>query len=135
MSKYEKRLDSHELQLRIRYERAFHKSKVNWLQVKFDPVTPLYEEDKKEQKYLADYGFNLFQAWRPNKHLMSNNNSEPERQKIIDQERIKREKADSEEFDLSPYSNFYKKEIITKTSKTRTPAKNEKKRIRREFCD
>ena len=25
-------------------------------------------EDKKEQKYLADYGFNLFQAWRPKKH-------------------------------------------------------------------
>ena len=46
MSKYEKRLDSHELQLRIRYERAFHKSKVNWLQVKFHPVTAIYVEDK-----------------------------------------------------------------------------------------
>ena len=117
MSKYEKRLDSHELQLRIRYERAFHKSKVNWLQVKFHPVTAIYIEDKKEQKYLADYGFNLFQAWRPKKHLMSNNNSEPEKQKIIDQERIKREKADSEIFDLSPFRNFYKKKNYSQAFK------------------
>ena len=117
MSKYEKRLDSHELQLRIRYERAFHKSKVNWLQVKFHPVTAIYIEDKKEQKYLADYGFNLFQAWRPKKHLMSNNNSEPEKQKIIDQERIKREKADSEVFDLSPFRNFYKKKLFATLQK------------------
>ena len=135
MSKHEKRIDSHELQLRIRYERAFHKSKVNWLQVKFHPVTAIYIEDKKEQKYLADYGFNLFQAWRPKKHLMSNNNSEPEKQKIIDQERIKREKAYSEVFDLSPFRNFYKKKIIRNPSKKRTPTKNKTKRIRREFCD
>ena len=51
---------------------------------------------------------------------MSNNNSEPEKQKIIDQERIKREKADSEVFDLSPFRNFYKKNYSQPFKKTNT---------------
>ena len=79
-------------QLAMRYRKAFAKCKVNWLKVKFDPITPIYKEQKEEQRFLADYGFSLEQTWRPRTHLLSNDNSEPERQKIIEQERQKREK-------------------------------------------
>ena len=80
---------AHHQELAMRYRKAFAKCKVNWLKVDFDPITPIYVEQKAEQKYLAEYGFNLSQSWRPNHHLMSNDNSEPERQKIIEQERAK----------------------------------------------
>jgi len=79
-------------QLAMRYRKAFAKCKVNWLRVDFDPITPIYKEQKAEQKFLADYGFGITQTWRPNHHHISNDNSEPERQKIIEEERQKREK-------------------------------------------
>ena len=76
----------HHEALRLRYEKAFAKDKVNWLRVKFDPVTEKYCDERAEQKYLANFGGGLCQDWRPNHHLVSNDNSEPERQKIIEQE-------------------------------------------------
>ena len=73
--------------LAMRYRKAFAKCKVNWLRVDFDPITPIYKEQKAEQKFLANYGFGITQTWRPNHHHISNDNSEPERQKIIEKER------------------------------------------------
>ena len=107
---------AHHQELAMRYRKAFAKCKVNWLKVKFDPITPIYVEQKAEQKYLADYGFNLCQEWRPNHHLISNDNSEPERQKIIEQERLKKEKLGVETpFGFFP---FAKKPVKSHKPKT-----------------
>ena len=105
--------------LAMRYRKAFAKSKVNWLMVKFDPITPIYKEQKKEQKYLAEYGFNLSQTWRPNHHLISNDNSEPERQKIIEKEREKMEKLGT----LTPFGLFFFKKPV-KSHKPKTTNRN-----------
>ena len=114
--------------LAMRYRKAFAKCKVNWLRVDFDPITPIYKEEKAEQKYLAEYGYHLEQSWRPNHHLISNDNSEPERQKIIEQERIKRKKLGVTPFGVMP---FAKKQV--RSSKPRTTHRNPiKKRIYRD---
>lgn len=105
--------------LAMRYRKAFDKSKVNWLMVKFDPITPIYKEQKKEQKYLAEYGFNLEQEWRPRTHLISNDNSEPERQKIIEKEREKMEKLGT----LTPFGLFFFKKPV-KSHKPKTTNRN-----------
>lgn len=117
-------------ELAMRYRKAFAKSKVNWLMVKFDPITPIYKDQKKEQKFLAEYGFNLCQEWRPNHHLISNDNSEPERQKIIEQERGEIEKLGT----LTPFGLFFSKKPV-RSHKPSTPRRKKEKRIRREFCD
>ena len=36
-----------------------------------------YCDEKAEQKYLANFGGGLCQDWRPNHHLVSNDNSDP----------------------------------------------------------
>lgn len=105
--------------LAMRYRKAFDKSKVNWLMVKFDPITPIYKEQKKEQKYLAEYGFNLEQEWRPRTHLISNDNSEPERQKIIEKEREKMEKLGT----LTPFGLFFFKKPV-RSHKPKTTNRN-----------
>ena len=105
--------------LAMRYRKAFDKSKVNWLMVKFDPITPIYKEQKKEQKYLAEYGYNLSQEWRPNHHLISNDNSEPERQKIIEQEKRKMEKLGT----LTPFGLFFSKKPV-RSHKPKTTNRN-----------
>ena len=51
-------------ELAMRYRKAFAKCKVNWLKVDFDPITPIYKEQKEEQRFLANYGFHLEQTWR-----------------------------------------------------------------------
>jgi len=106
--------------LAMRYRKAFDKSKVNWLMVKFDPITPIYKEQKKEQKYLAEYGFNLEQEWRPRTHLISNDNSEPERQKIIEKEREKMEKLGT----LTPFGLFFFKKKLVRSHKPKTTNRN-----------
>ena len=115
--------------LAIRYKKAFNEDKVNWLMVKFDPITPIYKEQKKEQKYLAEYGFNLEQEWRPRTHLLTNDNSEPERQKIIEQEKEKIEKLRT----LTPFGfyPFAKKPVKSHKKKT-THRKPIKKRTYRD---
>tara|TARA_B100000282_G_scaffold121005_1_gene86231 strand:+ start:44 stop:442 length:399 start_codon:yes stop_codon:yes gene_type:complete len=114
--------------LAMRYRKAFAKCKVNWLRVDFDPISPIYKEQKQEQKFLAEYGFGISQPWRPNHHLISNDNSEPERQKIIEQERIKRKKLGVTPFGVMP---FAKKQV--RSSKPRTTHRNPiKKRIYRD---
>ena len=119
---------AHHQELAMRYRKAFAKCKVNWLKVDFDPITPIYIEQKAEQKYLAEYGWSIEQTWRPRTHLISNDNSEPERQKIIEQERLKREKLGITPFGLMP--NF-KKQV--RSSKPRTTHRNPiKKRIYRD---
>ena len=115
-------------QLAMRYRKAFAKCKVNWLRVDFDPITPIYKEQKEEQRFLAEYGFGLEQTWRPNHHHISNDNSEPERQKIIEQERQKREKLGVTPFGLMP---FAKKPV--RSHKPSTPRRKKKKRIVTEF--
>ncbi len=111
-------------ELAMRYRKAFAKCKVNWLKVDFDPITPIYKEQKAEQKYLAEYGFSLEQSWRPNHHLISNDNSEPERQKIIEQERIKRKKLGVTPFGVLPFAkpvkSYKKKTNHRKPIKKRT---------------
>ena len=113
-------IEAHHQELAMRYRKAFAKCKVNWLKVKFDPITPIYKEQKAEQQYLADYGFSLEQTWRPRTHLLSNDNSEPERQKIIEQERAKIEKLGT----LTPFGfyPFPKKQV--KSHKPRTTHRN-----------
>ena len=107
-------------QLAMRYRKAFAKCKVNWLRVDFDPITPIYKEQKEEQKFLAEYGFGITQTWRPNHHHISNDNSEPERQKIIEQERLKKEKLGVDTpFGFYP---FAKKPV--KSHKKRTTNRN-----------
>ena len=114
--------------LAMRYRKAFAKCKVNWLRVDFDPISPIYKEQKQEQKFLAEYGFGISQPWRPNHHLISNDNSEPERQKIIEQERLKREKLGITPFGLMPMA---KKQV--RSNKPRTTHRNPiKKRIYRD---
>ena len=121
-------IEAHHQELAMRYRKAFAKCKVNWLRVDFDPISPIYKEQKQEQKFLAEYGFGISQPWRPNHHLISNDNSEPERQKIIEQERLKREKLGITPFGLMP--NF-KKQV--RSSKPRTTHRNPiKKRIYRD---
>tara|TARA_B100001057_G_scaffold94461_1_gene90928 strand:+ start:426 stop:827 length:402 start_codon:yes stop_codon:yes gene_type:complete len=115
---------AHHQELAMRYRKAFAKCKVNWLKVKFDPITPIYVEQKAEQKYLADYGFNLCQKWRPNHHLISNDNSEPERQKIIEQERLKKEKLGVE----TPFGFFPFAKKPVKSHKPRTTNRNPTRR-------
>ena len=115
---------AHHQELAMRYRKAFAKCKVNWLKVKFDPITPIYVEQKAEQKYLADYGFNLCQEWRPNHHLISNDNSEPERQKIIEQERLKKEKLGVE----TPFGFFPFAKKPVKSHKPRTTNRNPTRR-------
>ena len=110
---------AHHQELAMRYRKAFAKCKVNWLKVKFDPITPMYVEQKEEQKYLAEYGFSLEQTWRPRTHLISNDNSEPERQKIIEEEEKKIKKLGVTPFGLMP---FAKKPV--KSHKKRTTNRN-----------
>ena len=113
-------VEAHHQELAMRYRKAFAKCKVNWLKVNFDPITPMYVEQKEEQKYLAEYGFSLEQTWRPRTHLISNDNSEPERQKIIEQERLKKEKLGVDTpFGFYP---FAKKPV--KSHKKRTTNRN-----------
>ena len=45
-------VEAHHQKLAMRYRKAFAKSKVNWLKVKFDPITPIYVEQKAEQNIL-----------------------------------------------------------------------------------
>ena len=117
---------AHHQKLAMRYRKAFAKCKVNWLRVKFDPITPLYKEQKAEQKYLAEYGFHLEQDWRPRTHLISNDNSEPERQKLIEQERLKKEKLGVDTpfgfypFAKKPVKSHKKKTTHRKPIKKRT---------------
>ena len=110
---------AHHQELAMRYRKAFAKCKVNWLKVKFDPITPIYKEQKEEQRFLADYGFSLEQTWRPRTHLISNDNSEPERQKIIEEEEKKIKKLGVTPFGLMP---FAKKPV--KSHKKRTTNRN-----------
>jgi len=119
---------AHHQELAMRYRKAFAKCKVNWLKVKFDPITPVYMEQKKEQNYLAEYGFNLSQSWRPNHHLITNDNSEPERQKIIEQERKKIEKLGT----LTPFGLFFFKKPVRSHKPKTTNRKPIKKRTYRD---
>ena len=107
-------------QLAMRYRKAFAKCKVNWLRVDFDPITPIYKEQKEEQKFLAEYGFGITQTWRPNHHHISNDNSEPERQKIIEQERAKIEKLGT----LTPFGFYPFPKKPVKSHKPRTTNRN-----------
>ena len=113
-------------ELAMRYRKAFAKCKVNWLKVDFDPITPIYIEQKAEQKYLAEYGWSIEQTWRPRTHLISNDNSEPERQKLIEQERLKKEKLGVDTpfgfypFAKKPVKSHKKKTTHRKPIKKRT---------------
>ena len=117
---------AHHQELAMRYRKAFAKCKVNWLKVDFDPITPIYIEQKAEQKYLAEYGWSIEQTWRPRTHLISNDNSEPERQKLIEQERLKKEKLGVDTpfgfypFAKKPVKSHKKKTTHRKPIKKRT---------------
>ena len=113
-------VEAHHQQLAMRYRKAFAKCKVNWLRVDFDPITPIYKEQKAEQKFLADYGFGITQTWRPNHHHISNDNSEPERQKIIEQERAKIEKLGT----LTPFGFYPFPKKPVKSHKPKTTNRN-----------
>ena len=118
---------AHHQELAMRYRKAFAKCKVNWLKVKFDPITPIFVEQKAEQKYLAEYGFSLEQTWRPRTHLISNDNSEPERQKIIEQERAKIGKLGT----LTPFGFYPFAKKPVKSHKPSTPKQPRRKKIYR----
>ena len=79
--------------LRLRYDKAFAKDKVNWLRLDFDPVTEKYRDEWVEQKYLAEYGGGLCQDWRPNTYLFHDNHTDPRLKKIIEQEKELRQKC------------------------------------------
>ena len=76
----------HHKALRHRYDKAFAKDKVNWLRIKFHPITEKYREERAEQKYLTNYGGGLCQDWRPNTYLFHDNHTDPRLKKIIEQE-------------------------------------------------
>ena len=113
-------LAAHHQELAMRYRKAFAKCKVNWLKVKFDPITPIFVEQKAEQKYLAEYGFHIEQTWRPRTHHITNDNSEPERQKIIEKEREKIDKSGI----LTPFGFYPFAKKPVKSHKPRTTNRN-----------
>ena len=79
--------------LRLRYDKAFAKDKVNWLRLDFDPVTEKYCDEKAEQKYLTNFGGGLIQEWRPNSHHFHDNHTDPRLKKIIEQEKELRQQC------------------------------------------
>ena len=79
--------------LRLRYDKAFAKDKVNWLRLDFDPVTEKYCDEKAEQKYLTNFGGGLWQEWRPNSHHFHDNHNDPRLKKIIEQEKKLRQEC------------------------------------------
>ena len=82
----DKEVKEHLKNLRLRYDKAFAKDKVNWLRLDFDPVTKTYCDEKAEQKYLTNYGGGLCQDWRPNTHHFNDNHTDPRLKKIIERE-------------------------------------------------
>ena len=83
----------HHEALRLRYDKAFAKDKVNWLRLDFDPVTEKYVDEWAEQRYLTNYGGALSQEWRPNTHHFHDNHNDPRLKKIIEQERKLRQQC------------------------------------------
>ena len=83
----------HHEALRLRYDKAFAKDKVNWLRLDFDPVTEKYCDEKAEQKYLTNFGGGLWQEWRPNSHHFHDNHNDPRLKKIIEQEKKLRQEC------------------------------------------
>ena len=79
--------------LRLRYDKAFAKDKVNWLRLDFDPVTEKYRDEWAEQRYLTRYGGGLSQEWRPNSHHFHDNHTDPRLKKIIEQEKELRQQC------------------------------------------
>ena len=79
--------------LRLRYDKAFAKDKVNWLRLDFDPVTEKYVDEWAEQRYLTNYGGALSQEWRPNTHHFHDNHNDPRLKKIIEQEKKLRQEC------------------------------------------
>ena len=89
----DKEVKEHHEALRRRYDKAFAKDKVNWLRIKFHPITEKYREERAEQKYLTNYGGGLFQDWRPNTHHFHDNHTDPRLKKIIEQEKELRQEC------------------------------------------
>ena len=83
----------HHEALRLRYDKAFAKDKVNWLRLDFDPVTEKYRDEWAEQRYLTRYGGGLSQEWRPNHHHFHDNHTDPRLKKIIEQEKELRQQC------------------------------------------
>ena len=83
----------HHEALRLRYDKAFAKDRVNWLRLDFDPVTEKYVDEWAEQRYLTNYGGALSQEWRPNHHHFHDNHTDPRLKKIIEQERELRQQC------------------------------------------
>ena len=105
-------------ELSIRYKKAFDENKINWLRVKFHPVSPEYVEEKKEQVYLAEYGFGREQPWRPNTHYLEDNNNDPKLKKLIE-----KEKELSDQYYMSPFGTLIRKVQFVKTKKKKSNEK------------
>ena len=78
--------------LAIRYKKAFNENKVNWYQVDFVPVTPIYIEERNEQLELVEIIGSLWHWWAGTRHTLDRNQDE-KRQKIIEKEKILVEKS------------------------------------------
>ena len=83
----------HHEALRLRYDKAFAKDRVNWLRLDFEPVTEKYRDEEAEQRYLTQYGGGLSQEWRPNTHHFHDNHTDPRLKKIIEQEKELRQQC------------------------------------------